>query len=39
MTNADVSPNPYRWIILLNYAFIQAIMQILWITLDRKSVV
>ena len=32
MTNADESPNPYRWIILLNYAFIQAIMQMLWIT-------
>ena len=32
MMNTDESPNPYRWIILLNYAFIQAIMQMLWIT-------
>jgi MFS family permease len=32
MTNTNESPNPYRWIVLLNYALIQAIMQMLWIT-------
>ena len=32
MTNADESPNSYRWIVLLVYALIQAIMQMLWIT-------
>ncbi len=26
------STNPYRWIVLLNYSVIQAIMQMLWIT-------
>ena len=32
MTTAAESPHPYRWIVLLNYALIQAIMQMLWIT-------
>jgi len=32
MKQSSETPHPYRWIVLLNYAFIQAIMQILWIT-------
>ena len=32
MTRVEKPANPYRWIVLLNYAFIQAIMQMLWIT-------
>lgn len=32
MKQSSAAPHPYRWIVLLNYAFIQAIMQMLWIT-------
>jgi len=32
MTRADETANPYRWIVLVNYALIQAVMQMLWIT-------
>ncbi|MBW2296249.1 MAG: MFS transporter [Deltaproteobacteria bacterium] len=32
MTRVDETANPYRWIVLLNYALIQAVMQMLWIT-------
>lgn len=32
MKQSSEAPHPYRWIVLLNYAFIQAIMQMLWIT-------
>ena len=31
------SISPYRWIVLLNYSLIQAIMQMLWIIEVRKS--
>jgi len=32
MSSVVKSPNPYRWIILLTYSVVQAIMQMLWIT-------
>ena len=32
MKQSNETAHPYRWVVLLNYAFIQAVMQMLWIT-------